>query len=327
MTMIPAYVHGPIAPTFTAFSADGQFDEKGQRALFDYLLDAGGISAFFVRSGMGQMFTFSFDDARAMARVACAHLRGRAPVLVGATGIWDRDPTRKPDPKTFIEQAVALSRYAEEQGADGIVHTVPEAIVPEPGESTSDIALRYFETVSAAVSLPVFIYQSPGTAAEYELSPETLGRLADIPNVVGGKFSTTDAGYLCDLAWATAGKDFALITGNETVFYAGLIIGSTAVIGQGATMNPHILTAVQDRFERGDREGALVAQHSVNLLVRRARNSTEFLKRYAAEKGYAVPPYARPMRRDAYAAGATALTDAEYTEYKALFEAEAAKFS
>ena len=52
-------------------------------------------SAPFVRSGMGQMFTFSYEDVQAMARTACSHLKGRA-VLVGTTGIWDRDRNNYP---------------------------------------------------------------------------------------------------------------------------------------------------------------------------------------------------------------------------------------
>lgn len=147
--MIPIYARGCIAPTFSIFRSDLSFDPDGQRRFLDFLLDRGGISAFFVRSGMGQMFTFSYEDVQAMARTACSHLKGRAPVLVGTTGIWDRDRTHYPDPAVFVSEAVELSRYAEEQGADGVVHTIPEAILPRDGQTEADVILEYFETVSA----------------------------------------------------------------------------------------------------------------------------------------------------------------------------------
>ncbi|MBN2307673.1 MAG: dihydrodipicolinate synthase family protein, partial [Candidatus Hydrogenedentes bacterium] len=108
--MIPEFVRGAIAPVFTAFNEDGTFDEAGQRNLLDFLLERGGISAFFLRSGMGQMYTFSYEDTEAIARTACSHLAGTAPALVGTTGIWDRDRTRRPNPAVFTQQAIELSR-------------------------------------------------------------------------------------------------------------------------------------------------------------------------------------------------------------------------
>ena len=133
--MISQSIRGCIAPTLTIFGSDLSFDPDGQRRFLDFLVDRGGISAFFVRSGMGQMYTFSFDDVKAMASTACGHLKGRARVLVGASGIWDRDRENYPDPAVYTNQAVELSKYAEEQGADGVVHTVPEAILPRDGQT------------------------------------------------------------------------------------------------------------------------------------------------------------------------------------------------
>ena len=66
--MVPQFVRGCIAPTFTVFRSDLSFDSDGQRRFLDFLIERGGISAFFVRSGMGQMFTYSYEEVQAMAR-------------------------------------------------------------------------------------------------------------------------------------------------------------------------------------------------------------------------------------------------------------------
>ncbi len=320
--MVPAYVQGCIAPTFSIFRSDLSFDPDGQCRFLDFLLERGGISAFFVRAGMGQMYTFSFEDVKAMARTACAHLEGRAPVLVGTTGIWDRDRGHYPDPDIFTRQAVELSQYAEAQGADGVVHTVPEAILPREGQTATDVILAYFETVSQAVRIPTFIYQPPGMAEAFQLTHDTLARLADMPNLAGIKVSTADAGYIATLCTAVQGKDFAYVTGNENAFYAGLYAGSRAVIGQGSAMYPQLLNALQQRFNADDAKGAIQAQHAVYKLVAFDINSVEFFKRYASEHGYPVDAYARPMTGAAYSKTIGNVTNEQYETYKRLLETE-----
>lgn len=324
--MIPAYVKGPIAPTFTAFAQDGRFDENGQRQFLDFLELIGGISAYFVRSGMGQMFAFDYDDVKAIARVVCGHLNGRAPVLVGTSGIWDRNRERLPDPAVYTQQAIELSQYAEAQGADGVVLTIPEGIRPVGSETPADVTQRYIETVAAAVSIPVFIYQSPGTDETYHVTPESLVRLAEIPNVYGIKASTDQAGYILNLCRALQGLDFMFITGNETGYYAGLLAGSRATIGQGCTVNPQLIQLVQDRFEAGDYDGMMEAQYAVNRLVRHAVNPVEFMKRYAVEHGFDVPLYARTTENNPYLKSQAGLTQAQYDTFKAFLEGELGRF-
>ena len=326
--MIPKFVHGSIAPVFTAFHEDGRLDDDGQRSILSYLYDSKAVSAGFVRSGMGQMFAFSFDDVRQIAKTACEHMAGKTPILVGATGIWDRDRDKLPDPAAFTQQAVELSKFAEGVGASGVVHTLPEAIAPQPGQTFADVILHYFETIGAAVKVPVFIYQSPGTDNRYILSPDLAQKLADMPNIKGMKASTNDAEYIFAITYAVRDKDFGFISGAETSFLAGLISGSRAVIGQGATVNPKILNAIQDRYDLGDIQGAIEAQYSTNLLVQRSRNTTEFFKRYITEKGYPVKPFARSTGGSPYVSTApVSLSQDEYDTFKHLLESEMEKYT
>ena len=262
-----------------------------------------------------------------MAKTACEHMTGKGPVLVGTAGIWDRDFNALPDPAVFQRQAVELSQYAENVGAAGVVHTMPEAIAPANGETHRDVILRYFEQISKSVKIPVFLYQPPGTMDAYRVNPDLLAELADIPNITAIKVSTNDAEYIFNLTYAVQNKDFAFISGAETAFLQGLISGSRAVIGQGATLNPKVLNAIQTCYEKGDIKGAIEAQHITNLLVTRSKSTQEFFKRYMAEKGCAVKPYQRGQKGGAlYATEAGSLTQEEYTQFKKLYETELAKY-
>jgi len=325
--MTVPYLRGPIAPVFTAFNDDGSLDDRGQRELLDCLMEPGAISAYFVRSGLGQMYTFSYDEVKQITVNACQHLGGKAPVLVGAAGIWDQNRDRRPDPAVYVQQAVELSQFAEGNGADGVVLTIPDALVPKEGQSYPDLIVEYYTTVCGAVKIPVLVYQPPGTPKEYHISPQLASRLADIPNLKGMKLSNADAGRIFDLIWETQGKDFAFIAGAETSFYAALWAGARAVIGQGACLNPQVMRAMQDYFEKGDTDRAREAQRSINVLVYGCNNPADFMKRYAAEKGYKVGGYSRSVGDNPYMDDFTPLTEDDYKRFKALLESELAKYN
>jgi 4-hydroxy-tetrahydrodipicolinate synthase len=324
---VPAFIDGCIAPVFTVFREDGSLDEDGQRNLLDFIFDRGAVNAFFIRSGLGQMYTFEYEDVRRIITSVCAHMKDRIPVLTGCTGAWNRNYDKRPDPRKFIEECLELGRHAQDAGAAGIVYTVPEALTPENGVSCDGLQMRFFTAVCENVSLPVFIYQPPGTRKEYMISPELVQRLAGIDNLCGMKASTADGEYLFRMNRAAEGLDFSIIAGAETIYYAALYAGSRAVIGQGCTMNPHVIRAIRDRFDAGDRQGVLAAQHSTNILVDRCPNPVDFFKMYASEKGFPAGTTARMMENNPYLKNREPLSREAYERYRDFFELETIKFS
>jgi len=319
---------GVIANVFTVFNDDLSLDDNGQRRFLDALVDTESVTAYFVRSGMGQMYSYAADDVKQIAKTACDHLGADVPVLVGAAGIWDRNYDKRPDPERFIEEAIDLSRYAEDSGAAGVVHTLPEAIQSTESRSIDELSVDYFERMVEAVSIPVLIYQPPGTLDEYCVSPDLLARIGAIDGVRGIKVSSPDAGYIFDLCRALAGTDCAFITGNECSWLWGLHCGSPAVIGQGACVNPQILKAAQDRFLKGDLDGAREAQASINALVEACPNAVDFYKRYRNEQGYTMRTAFRRSGNNPYAeADRLPLSDEEYAAFKPVYEAELARYS
>lgn len=319
---VPKFVQGSIAPTFTVFKEDGSLDDNGQRRFVDFLLESDAINSFFIRSGMGLMYTFSMEDTRQMARNLCSHLDGVAPVLVGCSGIWDRNYERRPDPHVYIEQGIELGNYAFDLDAAGVVYTVPEALEPHAGETHQHMIERYFLTLCEHVPGPVFVYQPPETLKEYEIAPATLGRLASIRNFVGGKFSTKDGHYTYELMRAVRGRNFGYVIGNECMFYTGLFLGSRACIGQGAIVYPQIINAMLERYRSGSYSGVLRAQDAVNTLVGMKINAPDFLKMYATEKGYPTPLYTRSQKSNPYMTEAEPITKPEYDRFKSVLATE-----
>ncbi|HQB04215.1 MAG TPA: dihydrodipicolinate synthase family protein [Candidatus Hydrogenedentes bacterium] len=320
------YIYGAISPTFTVFHEDGRLDDDGQRRFVDFLLQDNAISAYFVRSGMGLMYTFSMEDTLQIARNMCAHLKGIRPVLVGCSGIWDRNYDKRPDPDLYLQQGIKLGNETLEMGAAAAVYTIPEALVPKEGQSHQDLIETYFTTLCAQVNGPVMVYQPPGTRKEYEIAPEVLRRLTALPNFVAGKFSTSEGYYAYELQRAVRGCDFRYIVGNETMLYIGVMLGSRACIGQGAIINPQMLNALVDRYLTGNHAGVLAAQDAINNLLKPNIHAVEFLKRYATEKGFDTPLYSRSQKTNPYASDRAAMTEGEYQNFKKLYELEMQAF-
>ncbi|NLN92963.1 MAG: dihydrodipicolinate synthase family protein [Candidatus Hydrogenedens sp.] len=320
------YIYGAISPTFTVFHEDGRLDDDGQRRFIDFLLQDNAISAYFVRSGMGLMYTFTLDDTKQIARNMCAHLKGIRPVLVGCSGIWDRNYDKRPDPDLYLAQGIELGNDALSVGAAAAVYTIPEALVPKEGQNHQQMIEDYFVALCAKVDGPVMVYQPPGTQKDYEIAPEVLRRLTALPNFVAGKFSTSEGYYAFELQRAVRGCDFHYIVGNETMLYIGVGLGSRSCIGQGAILNPQMLNALVDRYMMGNQAGVLAAQDAINNLLKPGINSVDFLKRYATEKGFDTPLYSRSQKTNPYMSDSVAMTEAEYQNFKQLYELEMMPF-
>lgn len=326
---VPEFLRGTIAPVLTVFKEDESFDEVGQRNLLDYMLAPSEVGAYFIRSGMGQMYSYLYDDVFAVAHAAADHLAGKAPFLLNCSGIWDgeRDAGPRPDSTEYTEQALVFEHLAEEVEAAGVVHVVPEALLRGgDGGDLESVYLTYFETVCGGTDLPVLVYQPPGVPEMAKLTPDLLARLADLPNLVGGKISTTDAYYMFDLMRAVKDKTFHVVTGSEMIYFATVQAGSRAVIGLGCNVFPRILNALLKRFEEDDRAGVLDAQESINLLFKRCPYARVTMKRLATDAGYPVGLTYRGMGANPYGVGAIPCTEENYRTYKQLRAEELDKY-
>lgn len=323
---VPSFVQGNIAPVFTAFDEEKRLDPEGQRNLLAWLHDTGAVSAYFIRSGMGQMYTFTLEEVVALGETARAAL-GDAPMLLGCSGIWNRDMAQPPDREAYTAEAIALCRHAERMGADGAVITVPEGLRPASGETEASVVAAYVGAVCESTNLPVFLYQPPGTDEKYHLTPEQLAQLSRRDNLVGVKVSTNNAYYAFSLLRAAESREFAFITGDESIYYATLYAGSRAVIGGGCCVCPQILSVLRRRHLDGDRHGALAAQDSVNRLFAACRNHVDFVKCFASESGYPVSRVYRELSGHGYFKQPEPLSPAEYAAYKTLLLKELAAFA
>jgi 4-hydroxy-tetrahydrodipicolinate synthase len=258
---VPAFLHGVITPMFTPCDENNKLDEAAIRAYTDYLIDMGSITTLFPRCGLGKMFDFQYDDIKMITDIIIDQAGDRIAVMPGTSGEYHRAPSAKPDAAAYIRESIELSQYAQKKGATACVLTAPEALVLADGVSAEDTIVDYFKTVCAEVDLPVIIYRFPGLDMTYEITPNILSRLLEIPNIAGMKYSTDHIATILRLTMRIPeDHHFGFISGDEIAYYQVIAMGGTGVIGQGCNTNPEVLRAVYDRIVEGDFLGAWKAQ-------------------------------------------------------------------
>jgi dihydrodipicolinate synthase/N-acetylneuraminate lyase len=331
--MIPEFLTGVIAPMFTPCNEDGSLDPKGAGEFARFLLDKGVITTIFARSGLGKMYTFAGDEVKQIIDVTIDSVGGQMGVIPGTAGIWDCNPSEKPDPDSYTEETIEFTQYAKDKGANGVVVVIPEALPEKPGSSLHDRMCEYYQKVTRAVDIPVVIYHPPGVTEPYRMTPALFKNLVGIDGVVGMKYSITDMEKFAEVA-RLAPEGFALIAGAETAFLPALVLGAVGVIGQGCCVSPELLRAIFEHYARGEIEQAREVQFAVNELVDESAeiDIAVFGKMYAMNKGYGVSPYPRAAGHKGSGAGPytqqieRVVTEEQYERYAAILEEKLALY-
>jgi 4-hydroxy-tetrahydrodipicolinate synthase len=233
-------LHGVITATPTPFTPSGDLDEECLRRLIEDFV-AAGVHGISVGGSQGEFYALGHDERVRLIQVAVETVRGRAPVYAGTGG-------------TTTREAVALTRAAQEAGADVAMVITPYFIAPSPAE-----LLAHYRAVAAATSLPVLIYTNPPRTG-VTISPELWRQCAGIENVVGIKDSSGDLslviGYL-----ATGG---AVFCGRDTLAFAMLAHGAAGAISPAACVFPRLMVRMYEEFSTGRLDAA---RKTADLLV------------------------------------------------------------
>jgi 4-hydroxy-tetrahydrodipicolinate synthase len=161
------------------------------------------------------------------------HAAGRIPVIAG-TGA------------NSTTEAIALTRCAEQAGADAAL-----LVTPYYNKPTQEGLFRHHKAVAEAVSLPQILYNVPGRTA-CDMIPETVARLAQVPNIVGIKEATGDlarVGRLRELC----GPDFDLFSGDDASAREFILLGGDGVISVTANLAPRSMHEMCQAALSGDR--------------------------------------------------------------------------
>ncbi|HVE51563.1 MAG TPA: 4-hydroxy-tetrahydrodipicolinate synthase [Casimicrobiaceae bacterium] len=217
---------GSLVAIVTPMRAGGALDLDALRALIDWHV-AEGTAGIVVVGTTGESPTVDVDEHQRLIKTTVDHVAGRIAVIAG-TGA------------NSTHEALALTRYAKEAGADSCL-----SVVPYYNKPTQEGLYRHFAAI-AEVGLPVILYNVPGRTVA-DIANETVLRLAKVPNIIGIKDATADLGRGSELIRALAKeghRDFAVYSGDDIAGLPLMLMGGHGVISVTANVAPRAMAAM-----------------------------------------------------------------------------------
>jgi 4-hydroxy-tetrahydrodipicolinate synthase len=210
---------------------DGSLDFEGLNRLIDWHI-AEGTDSIVIAGTTGESATVSVEEHCALIKATVAHAKGRIPIIAGAGA-------------NSTAEAIRLTRFAKEAGADATLQVVPYYNRP-----TQEGMFQHFKAIAEAVDLPVILYNVPGRTVA-DMSNDTILRLAAVPGIVGVKDATGNIGRGYDLL-RLAPKSFAVYSGDDPTAMALMLAGGAGNISVTANVTPRAMADMCKAAIAGD---------------------------------------------------------------------------
>jgi 4-hydroxy-tetrahydrodipicolinate synthase len=198
-----------ITAMVTPFDATGGVDYSKAAQLARRLID-GGNDGLVVAGTTGESPTLSDEEKIRLFGVVKEAVGDRGKVIAG-TGTYD------------TAHSVHLSREAHRAGADGLL-----LVNPYYNRPSQDGLYAHFRAVAESTPLPVMLYNIPGRTG-VNCTPETIARLAEIPNVAAVKEAAGSLDQVSEIRVRTPDR-FYIYSGDDSLTLPKLAVGAVGVV-------------------------------------------------------------------------------------------------
>jgi 4-hydroxy-tetrahydrodipicolinate synthase len=235
---------GIIPAVITPLTKEGKFNEKAMRKLLNYLIE-GGVHGLFVVGTTGEFYGLIPEEKRDIYKITVDEVHGRVPVYAGTNGITTRE-------------TVMLTQIAEECKVDAVSVLTPMFLSP-----SQDQLINHYHIIAENTGLPVILYNNPPKTS-VSLTPATVAKLAEVPNIAGIKDSSGDLTVTAEYIRLTQHIDgFSVLMGRDTLIYGALCYGAAGSIASCANVAPRLCADIYEKFIAGDLKGSLKAQFTL----------------------------------------------------------------
>ena len=232
-------IKGSIVALVTPMTEDGELDLPTLSNLLEWHIQEG-TDAIVAVGTTGESPTLSIEENCALVDYVVKAVKGRVPVIAG-TGA------------NSTSEAIEMTAAAKDSGADACL-----LVTPYYNKPTQDGLYAHFKTLHDAVDLPIVIYNIPGRSV-VDMTPATMGALAQLPRIVGVKDATGDLARVCAQR-ITCGKDFLQISGEDATAHGFNAQGGVGCISVTANVAPALCAQLQNATLAGDFKTALEIQ-------------------------------------------------------------------
>ena len=238
---------GSLTALVTPFADGGRrLDERAFAGLVEWQL-AEGTEGLVVAGTTGEAPTLTAGEHDRLLRIAVEAAAGRVPVIAG-TGT------------NCTRSSIELTRAAQAAGADAAL-----VVTPYYNKPMQEGLYRHFAAIAGSVDLPILLYTVPCRTG-VDIAPDTLVRLAAIPNIVGIKDATGDLARPTPTARAT-GAGFLQLSGHDATAAAFNLAGGRGCISVVSNVTPRLCADLQRACRDGDFRVAAAIQARLAPLI------------------------------------------------------------
>ena len=222
---------GSLVALITPMNQDGSINYEQLHDLIDWHIE-NGTDGIVAVGTTGESATLPVEEHLAVIEATVKHVNKRVPVIAG-TGANN------------TVEAIALSKAAEQAGAD---YTL--SVVPYYNKPSQEGIYQHFKAIAEATSIPMIIYNVPGRTV-VSMSNDTILRLAEIPNVVGVKEASGKIGSNIELINSVP-EGFAVFSGDDPTGLPFMLCGGHGVVTVAANVAPKLFADMCRAALEGD---------------------------------------------------------------------------
>jgi 4-hydroxy-tetrahydrodipicolinate synthase len=224
---------------------DGEIDFPLLKQQVDFQIESGTHCLVPVGT-TGESPTLTHAEHERVISAVIEHNAGRVKVMAG-TG------------SNSTAEAIRLTRWAANAGADAAL-----MVAPYYNKPTQEGLYQHYKAVAEEVEIPICVYNIPGRTAR-NIEPETMCRLAEIPNITMVKEAT---GSMDQASQILATTDLTVLSGDDSMTLPLLAIGGEGVVSVVGNIVPGDVLAMLAAFDRGDLAVAQKLHHKLFPLCR-----------------------------------------------------------
>ncbi len=223
-----------ITAMITPFREDLSLDDEKYREFIRFQINNG--CQILTMGTTGESATLSHEEHHKAINITIdeAKKSGKDPFVLAGTG------------SNSTQEAISLSKYAEEAGVDGLL-----IVVPYYNKPVQHSLIDHYSAIADSVSTPIILYNVPSRTVR-NLEPETISKLAySKDNIVGIKCASGNIDQITRIIKSTP-DDFIVLSGDDGTTYHLMALGGKGAISVVSNIIPAKLMEFTKSMNAGD---------------------------------------------------------------------------
>ncbi len=201
---------------------------------------AEGADALIVCGTTGEASTMTLEERKETIKFAIEKANKRIPIIAGTGG-------------NCTANAIEMSKWAEEAGADAVL-----VVTPYYNKTTQEGLVAHYKAIAESITIPIILYSVPSRTG-VNILPATCKELSKIDNIVAIKEASGDLSQIAAIA-ALCRDDLTIYSGNDDQILPILSLGGVGVISVLSNIIPKDVHDMVTSYLEGDTKKATKLQ-------------------------------------------------------------------